>query len=113
MITLWHNPRCSKSRAALKILTEAGAEFKEYRYLDTAPSVDDLRDLIGKLGIAPFDLLRKGEKTALELGLNADMPDADLIAAMAANPILIERPIAVTEDEAIIGRPPENIAPLL
>ena len=113
MITLWHNPRCSKSRAALKLLTDAGAELTAFRYLDTPPTESDLRNLLEKLNITPFALLRKGERTAKELGLNPDMPDGDLITAMAANPILIERPIAVTKDRATIGRPPENVLALL
>jgi len=113
MITLWHNPRCSKSRAALKLLTDAGAELTAFRYLDTPPTESDLRNLLEKLNITPFALLRKGERTAKELGLNPDMPDGDLITAMAANPILIERPIAVKDGKAAIGRPTEAIEALL
>lgn len=113
MITLWHNPRCSKSRAALKLLQDAGADVHEYRYLETPPSQSDVTSLLSALALPAGSLLRKGEKVAKELGLTADTPERLLIEAMAANPILIERPIAVKNGRAIIGRPPEDVAKLL
>ena len=112
-ITLWHNPRCSKSREALKLLQQAGADVTEYRYLDEAPSRAQIETLLGQLDLTPGALLRKGEALAKELGLTPTT-DPDLILdAMAANPKLIERPIAITGKRAVIGRPPEDVLTLL
>ena len=109
----WHNPRCSKSRSGLALLEENGAEPRVRKYLEDAPSEDELRAVQAKLGIAAIDMMRPGEKRFRELGLNKAMPDDTLIRAMAENPILIERPIAIRGDKAAIGRPPENLLTLL
>jgi arsenate reductase len=104
----YHNPRCSKSRAALQLLRDRGIEPVVVEYLETPPSAEELRRIVDLLGIPPRQLLRR--KEAREAGLDVDRLDDDaLIAAMIAHPIVIERPIAVTETAARIGRPPENV----
>ncbi len=114
MITLWHNPRCSKSRQALALLEEAGADVQVRRYLDDAPTLAELTTLRHALGHPPArDMMRRGEKVFKELGLSKDSPDSDLMAAMASHPILIERPVAIKGDRAVIGRPPDNVTDLL
>lgn len=113
-LTLYHNPRCSKSRSTLQLLEERGVQPTLVRYLETPPNAEQLRDLLSKLGISARQLLRTGEDEYRELNLadNA-LSDADLIDAMAAHPRLIERPILVAGDRAVIGRPPENVLELL
>jgi arsenate reductase len=112
---LWHNPRCSKSRSALELLTTADASFTERRYLDHAPTVDELDAVCTALGKEPWEIARTGEPVAAELGLKT-LPHerAKWLEVMVANPILIERPILVTDDgRAAVGRPPEAILALL
>ncbi|MFC3117892.1 arsenate reductase (glutaredoxin) [Jhaorihella thermophila] len=110
MIELWHNPRCSKSRAALALLKERGAEVKVRRYLDEPPTEDEIRAARAALGNPPaIEMMRPGGKKRFrELGLNKSDDDDTLIAAMAAHPILIERPLAIRDGKAVIGRPPEK-----
>lgn len=111
MIEIWHNPRCSKSRQTLALIEAAGVDFKTRLYLQDAPSVDEIKDALSKLGVTAKDITRKGEKVFKELNLkNAD--DEALLAAMAEHPILIERPIAIKGDTAVMGRPPENVIDL-
>lgn len=113
---LWHNPRCSKSRAAKALLDEEGVGYVERRYLDEPPTVAELRGVLAMLGLEPWDLVRHGEQTARDLGLAAwPRQDPDRwIEAMVANPVLIERPIVVTDDgRAAVGRPLDRIAELL
>lgn len=113
-LTLYHNPRCSKSRAALQLLEERDLQPVVVHYLDTPPSVAQLREVLEKLGLPPRQLLRSGEDEYRELGLaNQALGDEQLIEAMAAHPRLIERPILIAGDRAVIGRPPENILELL
>ena len=110
----YHNPRCSKSRGALALLAEHGVEPQTIAYLDTAPSVEELRELVRMLGLPARALLRTGEPAYAELGLsNADLTDDQLLDAMHAHPILIERPIFVHRGRAVIGRPIENVLQLL
>ncbi|MGC1494585.1 MAG: arsenate reductase (glutaredoxin) [Sulfitobacter sp.] len=114
MITLWHNPRCSKSRQTLALLEDVGELVSIRKYLEDAPSTAELEAAQIALGTPPvIQMMRKGEAVFKELGLNKDTPEADLIAAMAAHPILIERPIAFKGTRAIIGRPPEGVKDLL
>jgi arsenate reductase len=114
MVTLYHNPRCSKSREALSLLREQGQEPEVVLYLETPPNAKTLKALLGKLGINARDLLRKGEDAYKELNLaDEKLSEAALIKAMVENPKLIERPIAVNGDKAVIGRPPENVKNLL
>jgi arsenate reductase (glutaredoxin) len=113
-LTLYHNPRCSKSRGALELLDARGLTPQVVRYLETPPSAAELRELLSKLGIGARALLRSGEDEYKELGLaDASLSDEQLIAAMAAHPKLIERPILVAGKRAVIGRPPEKVLELL
>lgn len=113
-MTLYHNPRCSKSRNALQLLEERGLNPAIVRYLETPLSAAQLQDLLGKLGIPARQLLRSGEDEYKSLGLSEpNLTDAQLIEAMAAQPKLIERPILVVGEKAVIGRPPENILEIL
>ena len=111
---LYHNPRCSKSRGALELLRERGVEPHVVAYLDTPPSEDELRQLLAMLGLPARDLLRTGESEYAALGLDdPSLPDDRIIAAMAAHPRLMERPVFVHGDRAVIGRPPERVFELL
>jgi arsenate reductase len=111
---LYHNARCSKSRGALELLGERGIEPELVHYLETPPSPAELRELLRMLGIDARGLLRTGEPEYAELGLDdAMLGDDTLIAAMAAHPTLIERPVFVHGDRAVIGRPPERILEIL
>jgi arsenate reductase len=113
-LTLYHNPRCSKSRAALELLLSRGLTPDVVLYLDTPPDAAQLRDVLGKLGIGARQLLRTGEEAYKQLNLaDPGLDEEQLIAAMIAHPKLIERPILVADDKAVIGRPPENILELL
>lgn len=113
-LTLYHNPRCSKSRGALELLEARGLTPTIIRYLETPPDAAQLRDLLRKLKIGARGLLRTGEEEYKTLNLaDTGLSDEQLIAAMAAHPKLIERPILVVGDKAVIGRPPENILEIL
>ncbi|TXD37744.1 arsenate reductase (glutaredoxin) [Lujinxingia vulgaris] len=111
-LTIWHNPRCSKSRQTLALLEERAVALTVRRYLDDPPSLAELREVLSKLNIKASDLVRKKEAVFKELGL-ADADDDALIEAMATHPKLIERPIVIAEDDAAIGRPPEDVLRLL
>ena len=106
-VTIYHNPRCTKSRQTLALLESHGIQPKVVEYLKTPPDEQTLRDLIKKLGIEPQDLLRQKEYHKLQLP-ETDDPDK-LISQMAANPQIIERPLVVCGRRARIGRPPENV----
>ncbi|MBN6717251.1 arsenate reductase (glutaredoxin) [Pseudomonas capsici] len=113
-LKLYHNPRCSKSRGALELLQARGLTPDVVLYLETPPDAAQLRDLLAKLGIGPRQLLRSGEDDYKALNLaDPSLSDEQLIAAMVSHPKLIERPILVAGDKAVIGRPPENILELL
>ncbi|ANC02294.1 arsenate reductase (glutaredoxin) [Pseudomonas putida] len=113
-LTLYHNPRCSKSRGALELLEERGLAPTVVRYLDTPPDAATLKALLGKLGIGARQLLRSGEDEYKALDLaNPALTDAQLIDAMVQHPKLIERPILVAGDKAVIGRPPEKVLEIL
>jgi arsenate reductase (glutaredoxin) len=114
MVTLYHNPRCSKSREALNLLREQGQEPDVVLYLETPPNAKTLKALLVKLGINARDLLRKGEDAYKELNLaDEKLSEAALIKAMVENPNLIERPIAINGNKAVIGRPPENVLQII
>ncbi|MXW73827.1 MAG: arsenate reductase (glutaredoxin) [Gammaproteobacteria bacterium] len=114
MAVLYHNPRCSKSRAALALLQERDIDLEVLRYLENPPDEASLRDLLGQLGFTPLELMRRGEARYRELGLKAaDVSDDERIRAMAENPILIERPIFVARGKAVVGRPPERVLELI
>ena len=110
---LLHNPRCSKSRAALDLLSARGVRVHERRYLDEPLSRVELDDLRRRLGRPPAEWIRRGEPAYREAGLSADSSEAQLLDAMAASPILIERPIFVRGPRAVVGRPPERVLELL
>ena len=112
-ITLYHNPRCSKSRAALALLAGHGIDPTVVDYLKTPPTKDELRTILGKLGMKPEQLVRKGEEIYKKNFANRTLSDDQWLDALAQYPILIERPIAIKGDKAVIGRPPEKIAELL
>lgn len=113
-LTLYHNPRCSKSRGALELLEERGLKPNVVRYLETPPSAAELQALLGKLGISARALLRTGEEEYKTLNLaDPALDEARLIDAMVAHPRLIERPILVNGDKAVIGRPPEKVLEIL
>lgn len=110
----WHNPRCSKSRAGLELLRERGIEPELVDYLGDPPSVAELRHVLKQLQLSPREVIRTGEAIYSELGLSdASLSDDALIATMATHPRLIERPIFVHGDHAIIGRPPKRALELL
>jgi len=111
--TIYHNPRCGKSRATLALLLEHGIEPIVVEYLKTPPTATELRALLKKLELQPEDLLRKGEEIYKSALADKKQTDTQLIAAMVDNPILIERPIVVIGERAALGRPPENILRLL
>ena len=114
MLTMYHNPRCSKSREVLELITEYKQDVKVIEYLKTPPSVDELTNIISKLGISARQLLRTKEPEYSELGLtDTTLSEADIIAAMVANPTLIERPIVIDGDKAVIGRPTTNVLNLI
>lgn len=108
MIQILHNPRCGKSRNCLAFLTESGKEFEVIKYLETVPKFEELKKIISKLGIKPIDLVRKKEPVWLENFKNKTLSDTEIIQAMVANPILIERPIVINGEKAVIARPLEN-----
>ena len=112
---LWHNPRCSKSRQAKARLDEAGVDYVERRYLEQAPSVEELRDVVRALGVPARELVRRADARKLGIDLDALGEDEDAwLQLLADHPKLIERPVLVTDDgRAVIGRPPERVDTLL
>ncbi|QRY79033.1 arsenate reductase (glutaredoxin) [Pseudomonas sp. PDNC002] len=113
-ISIFHNPRCSKSRSALELLEERGIQPQIVRYLETPPSAAELKALLGKLGIGARQLLRTGEDEYKTLDLaNPALGDEQLIEAMVKHPKLIERPIVIVGDKAVVGRPPEKVLEIL
>lgn len=108
--TIYHNPRCSKSREALAILQDAGADVTVVEYLKTPPTRDELARLYAKGGMSPRDGLRKAEAGAKPL---KDASDDAILDAMAADPILIERPLVETDKAVRLGRPPERVREIL
>ena len=112
MITIWHNPRCSKIRETLALLTDKGIAPEIRHYLDDVPTADELRSALATLGMTAGELVRRKEALFKELNL-ADANDDQLIDAMVANPKLIERPIVFANGRAALGRPPENVLAIL
>jgi arsenate reductase (glutaredoxin) len=109
-VTIYHNPKCSTSRKVLGFLRDEGIEPKIVEYLKDPPSKTKLKELLAQMGLTPRELLRKKEALYADLGLaDAKLTDATLIAAMAEHPILIERPIVVTDKGAVLCRPPERV----
>ena len=113
-LTLYHNPRCSKSREALALLEARGLAPTVVRYLETPPDAEILRAVLGALGLSARQLLRSGEDAYKTLGLaDPALTEAQLVDAMVAHPILIERPILVAGNRAVVGRPPEKVLEIL
>jgi len=112
-LTIYHNPRCSKSRSALALLQERKVPLRIIEYLKEPPTRAELAALRKKLGLAPGDWIRKGESEYKTAGLDPQSPEDKVLDAMAKHPILIERPIVVRGDRAIVGRPPERVLELL
>lgn len=113
-MTLYHNPRCSKSRGALELLEARGLTPTVVRYLETPPSPAELKTLLARLGIGARQLLRTGEEEYQSLGLaDTGLSDDQLIDAMSQHPRLIERPILVVGEKAVVGRPPEKVLEIL
>ncbi len=112
-VRIYHNPRCSKSRAALALLQDAGLEPDVIEYLKTPPSRDTLAALVKQLGIKPIELLRRGESIFREHYADRNLDDDDALDAMVVHPVLIERPIVVVGERAVIGRPPERVQALM
>ena len=108
MIKIYHNARCRKSREGLAILENSGKEFEVIKYLDDVPSEIRLTKIIKLLGISPIQLVRKNEKIWKDSFKGKELTDAEIISAMIKNPKLIERPIVINNNKAVIGRPPEN-----
>ena len=112
-ITIWHNPKCSKSREAMEILKDKKCDAQVVKYLEESPDREKLKAILKMLGIAPRELMRTKEDLYRELNLKDEKSDEALIEAMAKHPKLIERPIIIKGDKAIIGRPTERIAEFL
>ena len=113
-ISIFHNPRCSKSRATLALLQEQGIEPEIRLYLESPPDANELSSILQKLGKSPRELMRKGESEYRELGLNDEtLSDDELVQAMVSSPKLIERPIVLANGRAAVGRPPESVLDIL
>jgi len=108
MIQIYHNSRCSKSRQCLQLLEDSGKKFEAVKYLENPPTISELNDLISKLGIEPIDLVRKKEKLWIEEFKNKSLSSKELIEIMIKNPILIERPIVINGNKAVVARPIEK-----
>ena len=109
-VTIWHNPKCSKSREAMSILHESGCENSVVEYLKNSPSEDEIRAVLKMLCVSPTEMMRTKEDLYKELNLKDEKDDEVLISVMAKHPKLIERPIIIKGNRAIIGRPTEKIA---
>ena len=113
-VTIWHNPHCSKSRGTLELLRERGIEPVIVDYRKNPPTVAEIGHALTLLDLQPRELMRKGETAYAELGLDdPKLSTHQLIEAMAAHPVLIERPIVFANGKAAIGRPPENVLAIL
>ena len=112
-IKIWHNPRCSKSRDSFKLLEEKGIDAKVVKYLEDVPTKEELTELLKMLGMTAGELMRTKEAIYKELNLKDENSEEALIEAMVANPKLIERPIVIRGNRAVIGRPIEKVVELL
>ena len=113
MIKIYHNPKCSKSREGLAILTESGKEFEVVKYLEDIPTKEELKSILQILGIPALQLVRKNEAIWKERYLGKSLSEEEIITALVQNPKLIERPIVIRNNQGAIGRPPEKIKALL
>ena len=113
MIRIYHNPRCSKSRQGLSLLESSGKEFEIIKYLDEIPTKQELKGILKKLNLSPIDLVRKQEKIWSANYKGKELSDSEIIKAMLENPRLIERPIVINGNKAVIGRPTEKIETII
>ena len=113
MLTIYHNPRCAKSRETLKIIQDSGQEVKVIEYLKTPPAITELKEILTKLGINAEALVRKGEAAYKENFKGKALSEEEWLQALVDYPKLIERPIVIKGDQAVIGRPPENVKAVL
>ncbi|MDG1039920.1 MAG: arsenate reductase (glutaredoxin) [Polaribacter sp.] len=113
MIKIYHNPRCSKSRQGLELLENSGKEFEIIKYLENILTKEELTSILKKLQINPIELIRKNEAIWKENYKGKELSDSEIIAAMIQNPKLIERPIVINKNKAVIGRPLENISTII
>ena len=113
MITIYHNNRCGKSRSALCILEEKGQQFQTVEYLKDAPTVEELKSILKKLKMKPHDLIRTKEAVYIENYKGKTLTDDEWIHVMHDNPILIERPIVINGNKAVVARPPEKVNEIL
>lgn len=113
MLKIYHNTRCSKSRQTLELIRHSGQEVEVVEYLKTPPTAAELRDVLQKLNMKPAQLLRKGEAIYKENYKGRSLTDEEWIQEMVKHPVLIERPVVVKGDKAVLGRPPENVQELL
>lgn len=113
MILILHNPRCGKSRDGIALLEASGKEFEVIKYLEHPLNEEELNELIQKLNIRPIQIVRQKEKLWIEQYKNQNLSDNEILKAIAAHPILMERPIVITDNKAIIGRPPQQIIDII
>jgi arsenate reductase len=113
MIQVYHNPRCGKSRNCLLFLKDSNIEYEIINYLETPPTFEELKVLLQKLNFSPIDLVRQKEKIWIEKYKGINLSEEEVIQAMVENPILIERPIVIKDDQATIGRDLDKISPFL
>lgn len=113
MIKIYHNPRCRKSREGLQLLENSGKEFEIVKYLENIPTENELKEIIQKLNITPLELVRKTEKIWKEEYKAKKLTDNEIVKAMVDNPKLIERPIVIHNNQAVIGRPAEKITVII
>lgn len=112
-VIIWHNPRCSKSRGALRLLQERGIEIEQRRYLDNPPTADELDAVLKRLGLSPQEIVRTGEALYKALGLkDKTLSREQWLQTLSEHPRLIERPIVIYRDRAVVGRPPEKVLEL-
>ena len=110
---IYHNPRCSKSRQTLQLIKDAGADVEIVEYLNKIPTKEELQLILMKLNLKPIDIIRKGEAIYKEKFKNSNFNNDEWIQVMIENPKLIERPIVIKGNKAVLGRPPENVLDLL
>ena len=113
MIKIYHNPRCRKSREGLALVENSGKEFEIIKYLDNPLNEKELNDILNLLNITPIELVRTNEKIWKENFKGKELKDAEIVKAMVENPKLIERPIVIYNESAVVGRPPEKILEII
>ncbi len=112
-VVVYHNARCSKSRSACELLAARGIKARIINYLENPPTREELRELVKKLGMKPAELVRRGEEVFRQNYAGKELSDDEWLTALATHPILIERPIVVRGDSAVVGRPTEKVAQLI